>query len=267
MTRRRRVVITQRQQLMRAAQEVRVGADDMNRAKILGQIAYHLSLHREIGRKVAYKGGAVLKMIEGSPRFSRDLDGVAVTAKPIQLDWILEALTTEAARRVVIQRPTIINSSDRSLSFPVVECRAIAGRSPITVKLSINWREPLLLPPELLQVEVFGVGDAELPIVHRRERVAEKVRAFLERADSNDAFDLHFFAGILRQPDWAALPGLVRRKLELAGHNMEGNFREEFEATVEVARAGWPGELIIGGGPPTWETVEPGVRRFSVTLP
>ena len=50
MTLRRRVVITQRQQLIRAAQEVRVGADDLNRAKILGQIAYHPSLHREIGR-------------------------------------------------------------------------------------------------------------------------------------------------------------------------------------------------------------------------
>jgi predicted nucleotidyltransferase component of viral defense system len=263
--RRQRLIV--RDELFRAADDVHVNADDVNRAKILGQIAYHLTQHPEIGRKVAYKGGAILKLLEGSPRFSRYLDGAAVSGRAIKRRWIVEALSTDAARAVVIRVPRIVNESTGSFTYPVIECRAIAGQSPINVRLSMNWREPLLLEPAWVRIEIHGIGDADIPVLNRAERVSEKVRAFIERGSTNDAFDLYWFANKLRQQDWVALPDLVARKLGFSGHDLAGDLDAMFERAISVAKEEWPGESVIGGGAPPWDTVEPKVRRFLKTLP
>lgn len=264
---RRRQALTVRDQLIRAAADVHINAEDMNRAKILGQIVYHLTQHPEIGTRVAYKGGAILNLIEGSPRFSRDLDGAAVAGREIKRRWILEALSTDAARVVVIRVPKIVNESTGSFTYPVIECRAIAGQSPINVRLSMNWREPLLLEPEWVRIEIHGIGDADLPVLNRAERVSEKLRAFIERGATNDAFDLYWFANKLRRQDWMALPDLVVRKLEFSGHDLAADFDAAFEKAISEAKEMWPGESVIGGGAPHWDLVEPAVRKFLDALP
>ena len=57
---------------------------DVDRAIILGQLAELLMAHPRIGSSVAYKGGAIMNLVDGSPRLSRDLDGAAVSGRPVR---------------------------------------------------------------------------------------------------------------------------------------------------------------------------------------
>ena len=266
--RRRREVVTFRQTLQRAAVQLDISVEELDRARILGQIALLLTRHPRIGERVAYKGGAVMKLVDGSPRFSADLDGAAVAGREVRRSWIEEALSTPEARRVVLGIPRIVNVSERGIGYPVLECRAIAGHSPITLKLSVNWHAPLLRDPEWRTIEVHGVGEAALPIVDRRERAAEKVRAFLERGEVRDAHDLyHYESRVLLRGDWGALKTLVRRKLHEVGIPWERALVQEFDSRVSQAQREWPGTIVVEGGAPGWDVVERSLMRFKTLLP
>lgn len=88
-----------RRSFIRAAAVLGVPVEDAERALILGQIAGLLIAHPRIGRALAFKGGAIMRLVDRSPRLSRDLDGSAVAGQRMQRRWIEEALSTPAARR------------------------------------------------------------------------------------------------------------------------------------------------------------------------
>jgi hypothetical protein len=106
-----------------------------------------------------------MRLLDGSPRFSGDLDGVAIAGKPIERKSIEEALwDNPQAQKVFLGAPRIVNLTSRGISFPMVECRAIgSGNNPITVRLSINWSEPLLLDPVWRPLSIHGMKDPVIP--------------------------------------------------------------------------------------------------------
>ena len=268
---RRRDLVTQRQVVAQAAMAAQIEPEELDRAAILGQMAFFLTQHPRIGQRIAFKGGAVMKLLDGSPRFSGDLDGVAIAGKPIERKWIEEALwDNPEAQRVFLGTPRIVNQTSRGISFPIVECRAIgSGKNPITVKLSINWSEPLLLDPVWRPLPIHGLAEpAMIPAVDARERAAEKVRALLERADVNDGYDLNQFASRdFTSQDWAEIGRIVPLKLQNSTVDLTADLRALFDAQLEAVKRAWPGDLKVAGGAPIWVQVEAGIGRFRQTVP
>lgn len=257
-----------RKSFIRAAAVLGVPVEDAERALILGQIAELLVAHPRIGRALAFKGGTIMRLVDRSPRLSRDLDGSAVAGQRIRRRWIEEALSTTAARRVVFGLPTIWNENPASIVIPVIECRPLSGQAKVAVSLSVNWDDPLLDEPEQRTVEIAG-RRVMLPVMTARERAAEKARAFLTRGEAADAHDLYYYGSVvLTAPDWERLPDLIRRKLERA-RLPDTDLRtrwDEMAALAEVSYARGEGLLLVAAKAP-WPVVQRQLRRFKAAVP
>ena len=75
---------SQRELFRRTARQLGVSAADYERADILAQIAELLVRHPAIGNVLAFKGGAIMTLVDGSPRLSADLDAVVVTGRALR---------------------------------------------------------------------------------------------------------------------------------------------------------------------------------------
>jgi len=217
---------------------------------------------------IAYKGGAIMRLVDNSPRLSRDLDGAAVSGMAIRRRWVEQALSTPAARRIILGVPRIVNENPTSLVFPVIECRSLSGRGKISLSLSINWDDPLLEVPELRDIQL-PKGVASIPVVHRRERAAEKVRAFMMRGEVSDAFDLYQYgAHILTAEDWPALPRLISRKL-LGRFQEQDDLHRLFDEMVAQVKEFWgrPGSMVIAADVPGWPPVLQQLKQFKANVP
>jgi hypothetical protein len=106
--------------------------------------------------------------------------------------------------------------------------------------------------------------------MHRAERAAEKVRAFMERGEANDAHDLHWY-GIhsLNAVDWRLLPDLILKKLAILRVPPETDLHQHFDAMRVNAQEEWQrGQgLVIVAEPPPWEEVDAQLMRFKALIP
>lgn len=259
-----------RRGIVRAAQTASVPLDDFERALILGQIAGLLAADPKVGGKVAFKGGAIMNLIDGSPRLSRDLDGAMVTGRRITEAIVREALSTPEAGKIVkrIDRFTMLGK--KGLRFPVIACRPLSGVDEITVTLSIHWDAPLILKPER---ETVGINGRQVTFlaVARLERLAEKIRAFVDRGFDRDAFDLyHFSTKGLSADDVAQMPALVEQKLredDLLPADADLHALFDGHITKLAKTFGQAGGLALIRERPDWTTVEPHVKLFRRLIP
>lgn len=255
---------SQRDLFRRAAQQLGVSAADYERADILAQIAELLMRHRAIGQMLAFKGGAIMTLIDGSPRLSADLDAVVVTGGAVRDRQIRTALLAEIEGRRIVNDVGIMNPGRQSLQYPFVKVRSFSGLGAVNIRLEVSWREPTVLPTELLDLRIprdvqVAAGRPRLirlPVIARAERIAEKVRAFLERGLDRDAFDLHYHARGLSDPDRRRLPGLIQRKLERSELPEGCDLHVQFTTALTGAQQTWPRGLIIVSDPPEWSDVE-----------
>jgi hypothetical protein len=98
-----------------------------------------LAAHPQIGGKIAFKGGAIMRLVEDSPRLSRDLDAVMVAGGRVRERTVREALETPAARRLVKELGRFVSSGKDSLRFPVVVCHPLSGKETVEISISIHW--------------------------------------------------------------------------------------------------------------------------------
>ena len=120
-----------RTEIVRAAENASVPLDDFERALILGQIAGLLAAHPKVGGKVAFKGGVIMNLIDGSPRLSRDLDGVLATGGRVTEATIREALSTTEAQKVVKRNTRVLrraNDLGPQVDSPVFVAHRLARR-------------------------------------------------------------------------------------------------------------------------------------------
>jgi hypothetical protein len=165
MTKPRRALIDFRRDVIRAADEASVEANDYERAIVLGQLATLLAAHPRIAARIAFKGGAIMTLVDDSPRLSRDLDGVMVSGGRVDEQTVRDALTgTPEARRIVKRVDRFAGTGRSGLRFPVIVCHPLTGKGEVTVMLSINWSEPLLLKPEDRVIAILK-REATLPVV------------------------------------------------------------------------------------------------------
>ena len=260
---------TFRTAVRRQAEALGVPADAFERALILGQLVALLSQHPRMRHAVAFKGGAIMRLVDQSPRLSRDLDSSELQGRRVEEKWVRDALSTTAARRVVLGVERIVRRGTASISF-LVRCRPLTGGEEIPITVSVNWEEPLVLPPEQALIELPNREQVRVPVVHRAERAAEKVRAFLGRGEANDAHDLHWYGTrVLRTGDWKVLPHLVRRKLHLLRVRPNTDLHRRFEEMRANAAGQWRrGQgLVVVANPPVWEEVDQQLTRLKRLIP
>ncbi len=260
---------TFRTEVRRQAVALGIPHDALERALILGQVAALLSEYPRMREAVAFKGGAMMRLVDQSPRLSRDLDSSELRGRPIQEEWVREALSTAAARRVVLGIDRIVRRSVASVGF-LVRCRPLTGGEQIAITVSVNWDEPLLLSPELQAIELPNLDKVLVPVVHRAERAAEKVRAFMDRGEASDAHDLHWYATRrLNADDWRRLPDLTQNKLTLLRVPPETNLHQRFDAMRINAQEQWQRSqgLVMVADLPSWEEVDAQLMRFKALIP
>lgn len=260
---------TFRTEVRRQAAALGVPNDALERALILGQLAALLTAHPRMSEAVAFKGGAMMRLVDQSPRLSRDLDSSELRGREIREEWVREALSTAVAKRVVLGIDRIVRRSAASISF-LVRCRPLTGGEQIAITVSVNWDEPLLMSPELQAIELPNRDHVRVPVVHRAERAAEKVRAFMDRGEANDAHDLHWYGTRrLNADDWRRLPDLIRNKLALLRTPPESDLHQRFDAMRVAAQEQWErGQgLVMVRDPPSWEEVDAQLMRFGALIP
>lgn len=264
-------ILTERRRHQQAALSLGVPQQDYDKAEVLGQLAVLLSQHPKLGTAIAFKGGAILRMAHEVPRFSKDLDASAVARqRPIRAAWVREVLEAhDRTRRGFVQAGYQLIEQGKRLHTEGLVCTAPSGQS-VGIGLEFNWHEKLLIPEiEMLPIRAAGLGQVTIPVMHRVERAAEKLRAFLDRARGADAADLHFFRKLV------LLPGqleAVRRLLEPKFkanpylHDVK-DFPALFDERLAASEADYrAGAAIISGSPPKWTEIAESLAEWRALL-
>lgn len=259
-----------RREVLRAAASANVHPEEIDRARVLGQIAGLLLAHPRLKDNLAYKGGAIMHLVDGSPRRSNDLDANVVTAIAVKEVWIVQALSTKAAQRVVFAPPNRFRPGNDSITVLGLDCRAPSGGRKVQITINISWRTPLCLKHDWLDIAV-GTETIRIPVMHQAERCAEKLDAFFNRDEVNDSYDLFHYAPLLKRPDWEELlPEVVHVKLANAAELPDGcNVRELFDSRLPRAEKEWARDSrsLKLPGVPSWDEISAQLVRFRPTLP
>lgn len=240
---------------------MRVKQDAYDRAQVLTQLAADLASDERIGRSILFKGGAILQMAHESPRFSRDLDATAVSRQALRTSWVEEVLDVRrvgTSKRGYVKHYQLVQLGSRLLTKSL-RCLAVSGNT-VDLRIEVNWSEAPIRPAgEVMTIRAVNRAPVQLRVMHRAERAAEKLRAFLERGFGSDAYDLYFFRAHVLTPvqfqreirpmlatKFAAAPALV------AHPDLQQLFDEQ---TVQAERLYGSGSVVLSGAPPAWSTV------------
>jgi len=173
-------------------------------AELLGR------LRRRLRGTVVWKGGAVLRL-EGSERFSRDLDGTRRSASAT--GEALGAALDEAAENL----PYLVGMTKAIKPQSVTAAYGMEApglRQTLRIEVDISLRERVLLPPAAISTARIAHPYGLLPVVVARlspaELLAEKVRALVMRGAGRDLYDVYW----LLQRGVELDAGLFREKME-----------------------------------------------------
>lgn len=260
-SRRKAPVLTERQRHRQNPITLRVKQDDYDRAQVLAQLAADLASDARIGRSILFKGGAILQMAHESPRFSRDLDATAVSRQALRTSWVEDVLDVHrvgTGKRGYVKHYELVRLGSRLLTKSL-RCLAVSGNT-VDLRIEVNWSEAPIRPAgEVMTIRAVNRAPVQLHVMHRVERAAEKLRAFLARGFGTDAYDLYFFrAHVLTQ---AQLQRQIRPMLAtkfaaaptLATHlDLPQLFDEQ---TAQAERLYGSGSVVLSGAAPAWSTV------------
>lgn len=261
-----------RTSVIRAAEDADVELSDYDRAIVLGQLAELIGKHPKVGGKIAFKGGAIMTMVDQSPRSSRDLDGAMISGSPVSEAVIRQALSTPEARKIVKRVDRFSGGDDTSIRFPVIVCHPMSGQGEVNLSMSIHWDAPLILKPVRETVDVHGRA-IKLLTMARIERIAEKVRAFVSRGAERDAYDLYYSWAVrgLSGAERKQLASLIARKINQDPDIEVGtDLHIEFNTYLRTLASDWgqSSQLILpGGAVPAWKSVRPAVEAFKQFIP
>lgn len=175
------------------------------------QFAFLHSLAADVDGLV-FRGGTMLRIAHGHPRYSEDLDFVRLHS------------TEEAEARVEAALADVVHWGLRATTAEPVRGKeslvwSVRFRGPLYastrrengVKIEVGSTRDHLLPPEvsIVRAPFPDVPVFTLPTQDRRETAAEKVRALVERDMARDLYDL---AHLVSQ-GFLPAPGLVAATL------------------------------------------------------
>jgi predicted nucleotidyltransferase component of viral defense system len=166
-------------------------------------------LQRALRGGLVWKGGTVLRL-EGSERFSRDLDATARAAlrRGPRIAHVL--------RKVGEGLPLLMDLSIRKQpqTIAVIYRFSVAGLlHPLRILVEVSLREKILMPTTTISTariaHRWGLEPVLVARLDAAEVLAEKVRALVMRGAGRDIFDVHW----LLQRGVAFDPGLFVEKM------------------------------------------------------
>ena len=267
-----------RTQIKKLAEDANIDLSAYDRALILGQIAALLIGHPKIGNKIAFKGGAIMNLVDASPRLSKDLDSslVVSASERISLKTVKEALSDSSEAQRIVKRIDEQGCSEDGdgLLVSFIICHPLSGVGEVSLAFSIHWTESILLPPVWETVSIYDRGElheVELPVLQRIERVAEKLRAFIDRGLERDAYDLWYHASRLRFSEWQQLTYLVNVKIEFDEDIPSQTmilpiFDQHFKALAEIWET-TKNLVLWQSSRPSWDEVSKALTKFRPYLP
>jgi len=257
-----------RSELIRAAATLGVEIDAYERAYLCTQIAGLIHSDPRLRDRVAFKGGTVARLADDSPRLSRDLDGIDVLAQQVPTDLIGKVLGDRTVAPFILSVGKPVRASDH-LAYNYLVCRTPSGHKT-NLKLTVHWVEKPVHRVKSFTVSLPNGQTAVFPVMGHAERVAEKVRAFIDRQLPRDAYDLWWHGGKLTPAGWKSLPRLIVAKLPnsvvlRAGDDVPAAFAAAKQSVLDnwdPAR-----ELVLTEPAPPWPDVEAMLDRFLPLLP
>ncbi len=178
---------------------------------------YEAELLRRLQAKfrshVVWKGGTVLRL-EGSERFSRDLDATRRSAS-LPTPQLKKALKEAGQGLPYLSR---FETAKKPGSVTGVYRFAIPGLElPLRIRVEISVREKTILPPTTISTARIahpsGIEPVVLARLDARELLAEKVRALVMRTTGRDIFDVYW----LLQRGIEFSPSLFLQKMRYYG--------------------------------------------------
>lgn len=261
---------TFREQLARRAQEVGLDTEHLDRALILGQLAALLSEDPELTGKIAHKGAAMLHLVNKSRRFSRDLDSGDIRGQRVDRRTVRRALSTAKAKKVVVGIDQLTQGGADSITL-FLNCRRLQGGATMKIQFSINWSEPFTLPPVMESYALPDGTPVKVPVMDSRERAAEKLRAFLDRGEAPDAYDLWWYATTIFPDDQVLrLSKLIKVKLAQSNLASDLDLHARFKEMEQSAREQWAkgtGLIIAAEDKPSWTAVSKALASFKRVVP
>lgn len=213
-----------------------------------------LSICREFGNKLVFKGGTCLYKLYQLNRFSEDLDFTARRGfRPKdffnRLPYFFDLLDIKAKARVEqFERGTNVYLE---ILGPLYDGRK---ESMATLILNISLRERVLLP---IQIQPYtptykDIRPFDLFAMDEKEILAEKVRATYERAKARDVYDIWY---LLRRKNIPFDIKLANKKLS---HGKVKFDRSKFLTKIEDKRSSWERDLafLIAGQLQSFEQVK-----------
>jgi predicted nucleotidyltransferase component of viral defense system len=208
-----------------------------------------LSIGREFGDRLVFKGGTCLHKAYGLDRFSEDLDFTAAKGfKPRdffrQLPFFFGLLDIRCSARVE-QFEKGINAYLEA-SGPLYDG---SKESRAVLIFNISLKEGVLLPPQRIHFSPLyqELRPFDLPAMDEKEILAEKIRSVFEREKARDAYDIWH---LLVRRGLSFDVSLANRKLARIGMRFE---KGRFMSALERKKAGWErdlGGLVAGDLPP-----------------
>lgn len=195
---------------------VRLGAERAQRLRLDPQVTISEVYEAELlGRlqqwlrgRVVWKGGTVLRL-EGSERFSRDLDA---TGRAVSLQKLRQALE-KAGRELAYLVDLEVNVRRRSVTA-AYHLAIPSLRHPVRLLVEISLREKVLLPATTISTariaHPYGLDPVVIARLDPAELLAEKVRALVMRAAGRDIYDVYWLLERGTRMD----PALFLRKMD-----------------------------------------------------
>jgi len=225
-----------------------------------------ISICREFGNKLAFKGGTCLYKIYKLNRFSEDLDfslngkvDLEKTVAKLRRDLGLLGIACRVKEVKKFENETNVRLLLRGPLFhgrPEEEC---------FIPLNISSRERIALQPkrELVVSAYPDVPAFTVFAMDEREILAEKIRAVFSRESPRDVYDAWFLLVKKGVPFDASI---TSRKLKLARARFDaGNFLER----IESKKAMWQKDLepLALGPLPTFTSVKTDIERTIAEQP
>lgn len=277
------------------------GSDKVSRRRRqVAEITLHaIALERQLGRSLVLKGGSLLAIAYGSPRFTSDLDFTArdfPDGAPELLRFLLNPALVRATAalgytnlRCRVQtvkpkpRPAMFTTADApalkvtigSVESKPGELRSLeAGTASDVLELDISYREPLVAIEEvpLLGRVESAAAPRTLLVYSMVEIVAEKLRAYLQQTGRNrgrrqDVYDLAYLIqehGTSLGP--VAVLATLREKARARGIEPDPSMIDDPER-VSRAKRDWGTLKAEVGQIPEFDTCFAVVRSFYLALP
>jgi predicted nucleotidyltransferase component of viral defense system len=268
----RRKVITFREDFVRRAQDVNVPPNDYERAFILAQIADLLIADKRIENQIAFHGGTIMRLIDNSPRLSRDLDGVFVGIHKLRSRQVKEILSSPQARKFIVSGWNKPRENKDSITFPHIECRSFSWKGTVPISISFHFGEKIIDPTEIKVIHLPTGNEISLLVISARERYAGKVAAFVRRGYESDAYDIyHYHKKVLEtQLPNPKISRLINNKISVSKQIKEGDdLHLRFDTWIEELENLWDKStrLSITSQRPSWKDVKTELQIAKKSVP